>query len=176
MPSALALFLFLWSQTASGRSRCSALLLHIPLLGNLVRRQGLVSFFRTLGVALGHGVIFPEALRLSCRAIGNIALRSYFESISIRAGEGVPLGELLGQSAVVPSSVRGLVAVGERSGTLSSMATYAADILEEELGSVVERLSAILQPTVILLLAGTVALIAASMFLPMSQMLQMRAI
>ncbi|MDR0679025.1 MAG: type II secretion system F family protein [Puniceicoccales bacterium] len=175
-PSVLLLLLFLWSRTAGGRRRCSALLLRIPLLGNFIRRQGLVLFFRTLGSTLGHGVPFSEALRLSCRAIGSTALRTHFESLSVRAGEGVPLGELLGQSSVVPSSVRGLIVVGERSGTLSSMATYAADIMEEELGSAVERLSAILQPTVVLLLAGTVALIAASMFLPMSQMLRMRSL
>ncbi|MDR2664168.1 MAG: type II secretion system F family protein [Puniceicoccales bacterium] len=175
VPGALALFLFLWSRTVAGRRSCSALLLRIPLLGNLIRRQGLIFFFRTLGSALGHGVPFPQALRLSCRAVANVALRNYFESISVRAGEGVPLGELLLQSSIVPPSVRGLIAVGESSGTLSAMSLYAADILEEELGSAIERLAAILQPAVVLLLAGTVALVAASLFLPMSQMLQMRS-
>ncbi|MDR2667831.1 MAG: type II secretion system F family protein [Puniceicoccales bacterium] len=173
---AIPLAIALWAKTERGRKLCSAAILRIPLLGKLILRQNLVLFFRTFGSVLGHGVPFSESLRLSCRAVSNAALRNYFEIITIRAGEGVPLGELLAQTATIPASVRGLIAVGERSGTLAVMATYAADILEEELGNAVDRVSAILQPATILILAGAVAIVAAAMFLPMTQMIQLRSI
>jgi type II secretory pathway component PulF len=163
-------------RTERGRRRFSSLALKIPLTGRILEKQNLVLFLRTLGLVLGGGVPFAEGLRLACAAVPNAFLRNYLESIAARAREGVPLGELFAESPHVPAAVQGLVAVGEASGSLAPMALHAADILEEELADALERLSALLRPLVVLLLAGVVGTVAAAMFLPLTQLLQFQSL
>jgi type IV pilus assembly protein PilC len=175
--SAILLFIlcYLWGKTGRGRRIFSALSLRLPLLGPLILRQNLVLFLRTMGLVLEGGIPISEGLDLACGTVSNESLRRYLEVLSSRAREGVPLGELMAESTRIPAAVRGLIALGEGSGNLAAMATYAADLLEEELSTATERLSALLQPTVVLILAGVVAIVAAAMFLPLTNLLQFQS-
>ncbi|MDR3316638.1 MAG: type II secretion system F family protein [Puniceicoccales bacterium] len=178
----LSLFLVLlllyvcWSRSVRGRQLLGAVALAFPLLGPLVVRQNLVLFLRTFGLVIGNGIPFGEAVQLACQSIPNVALRHRLDAIAARAREGVSLGELFSGERYIPATVQGLVSVGEKGANLSAMLSLAADVLEEELETALERLAAVLQPALVLLLAGVVATVAAAFFLPIAQLLQLQTL
>ncbi|MDR2577068.1 MAG: type II secretion system F family protein [Puniceicoccales bacterium] len=165
-----------WAHTERGRIRLASFALRLPLFGQLILWQQLILFLRVFSLAFGNAVPFPETLQLSCKSVANKSLRALLAGVAARAQEGVFLGELLAGYKKIPASVRGLIAVGERSGRLASMAALAADSLEEDLENKIQRLAAILQPAITIALAGMVAAVAMVLFLPLTQALQLRAL
>lgn len=152
-----------------GFSRCQ---LKIPLFGGLIFRQNLAIFVRTLGILLDNNVPFVEALRLAANGMRHPALQEIMFSCVRRVREGELFSETLRSSPVQMPLVRALVEVGEATGKLSETLLSASEQLEQELDRAIERTSALLQPVIVLCLAGVVSVIAVAMFLPLTQLLQ----
>jgi type IV pilus assembly protein PilC len=163
-----------YGKTRRGRLQFSRFSLRIPVIGPLLLRQHLIPFLRTFSHCLRQGIPFAEAFPMACEVVPNAFLRAHLAALGARSGEGVPLAEILPRS-LLPGTVTGLIAVGESSGSLSPMAAFAADLLDEELALSLERLTAVMRPLVVLLLAAVVGMVALSLFLPLTQLVQLDA-
>ncbi|MDR2341241.1 MAG: type II secretion system F family protein [Puniceicoccales bacterium] len=170
----LAVFgLCIGGQTQSGRLLRGKIALRLPFFGQLFLMQNLVIFLRTFGLLLEHAVPTTEALALAANGLPNAAMKSYLLQLVDRVRAGESLIDLLAPSPFMLPFVHGLLVVGEESGRLADMLLHAGEATAEELDRHLERAAAVLQPVVVLILAGVVALIAAAMLLPMAQMLQL---
>ncbi|MDR1456458.1 MAG: type II secretion system F family protein [Puniceicoccales bacterium] len=173
MAMLVILAIFICGRTQSGHLLRGKIALRFPFFGKLFLMQNLVIFLRTFGLLLAHATPSTVALSLAANALPNAAMKSHLLQLVDRVHAGESLIDLLAPSSFMLPFVHGLLVVGEGSGHLADMLLHAGEATAEELDRHLERASAVLQPVVVLILAGVVALIAAAMFLPMTQMLQL---
>ncbi|TVR91029.1 MAG: type II secretion system protein GspF [Wenzhouxiangellaceae bacterium] len=157
------------------RRRVDALLLHLPIIGRLVRARQTASFTRTLAILSASAVPLVEALRVAASVVQNSVVRADIERAAAQVREGVSLTRSLAHSPWLPPMARRLIAGGERSGELAPMLEHAAAIQERDLESATTVLLAVLQPTLILLVGLMVLYIVLAIMLPILSMSQLLA-
>jgi type II secretory pathway component PulF len=160
---ALAALWQVWIGTQEGRESWHTFLLNVPLLGT-IRRAGAVSrFCAALGALLESGVPIAPALAHATPATGDEALASRILAARERviAGHGIA-ASLQEKSAATPTSVR-LIRAGEEAGRLAPMLAHAARIESARAEQMVRSLVRILEPLMIILFGGVVALVAAAL-------------
>jgi general secretion pathway protein F len=145
------------------RRRWDALLLKLPIMGELLRQIDMERFSRTLGTLLANGVALPNALAITKDVLTNTLIAEAVgeTATSLREGEG--LADRLARTGVFPSLTLDLVRVGEESGTLDSMLLRQADLYERFVKHTVDRLLALLVPALTVFLGMVVAGLIASM-------------
>ncbi len=141
-------------------------LLRVPVLGELLRKAAVGRFTRTLSTLLQSGVPVIQSLGITEKVVGNRVISDATATISQRVVEGADISGPLKQSGAFPSVVGYMVAVGEQSGDLEQMLDRIAVAYDEEIDVVTERLTALLEPIMIVLLAGVVGYIVYAIVQP----------
>jgi general secretion pathway protein F len=133
--------------------------LRLPMLGPLAAKIELARFSRTLGTLLGNGVTLMTAMSVSVRTVSNMVVAHAIDAVAGEARAGKGLADPLARSGVFPDLAVHLIRVGEESDQLKDMLIKVAEIYEEEVGRTVERLMALLVPTLTVTIGGVVAAI-----------------
>ena len=151
----------------AGRRGLDRVLVHLPGFGHVVRSLLTARFARVLGVLLESRVPLLEALELVRLSTGNIL---YTELLG-RAQESVVRGEslsaVLATSTLINPYVSEAMRHGEQSGQMSPVLLEMAEFLDEENESLVSTMARLVEPIMLILLGGIVAVIAISIFLPL---------
>ncbi len=143
--------------------------LRIPIVGELLRKQSVARFTRTLSTLLSSGVPAVRSLEITENVVGNRVLADATAHIRTRIMEGTDIATPLKNTGVFPSVVGYMVAVGEASGELEQMLDRVADAFDEEIEVVTERVTTVLEPIMIIVLAVVVGFIVWSIVLPILQ-------
>jgi general secretion pathway protein F len=167
----LALFLSLRAavRTERGRARFDALKLRLPVVGRVVRLLAISRFTRTLSTLLAGGIPIVRALEISRFVASNAVVGSAVERAKESLTEGASLAGPLRASGEFPPLVIHMVDVGERSGELEPMLAKVAETYDEQVENTVTRLTALLEPILILLMVGIVLGIIFAVLVPMLQ-------
>ncbi len=149
-----------------GRLARDRAVLVFPVMGDLFQKLILSRFSRTLGTLLRNGVPMLESLAIAREATGSEVLRREvaLSADSVREGQG--LADPLRQSFLFPAVMVEMVAVSEQSGNLSEVLLRIADKFETELDHSLDRLVALLEAVVIMLMAGVVGFVVIAVLLP----------
>lgn len=145
-------------------------LLTLPLFGRLLRDLHAARMARTLSTMIASKLPLVEGLALTARTVHNRALRQASEEIVDAIREGGSLSAALRRSAVFPPLLVYMAAGGESSGRLDLMLERAADYLEREFDSFTATALSLLEPGVIIVMGGVVAMIVLSILLPILQL------
>ena len=156
-------------KTDTGRLRIDRFLLRIPIIGEMLLKRAISRFTRTLSTLLTSGVPAVRSLEITATVVGNRVLADATDHIRKRILEGTDIAGPLRQTGVFPSVVGYMVAVGEQTGEIEQMLDRIADAYDEELEVVTERVTALLEPIMIIALAGIVGFIVYSIILPILQ-------
>jgi general secretion pathway protein F len=156
----------LWIQTSSGRYQFDGWKLKIPVVRELVTRMAVSRFCRTLGTLLKSGVPLLAALKVVKGAAGNAVISREIVEIAGSIREGQSLAEPLRMSHVFPPAVVEMVAVGEEAGNLEEVLFKISEAYETEVDNAVRIFVSLLEPAMILFMAGIVGFIVVSMLLP----------
>ena len=170
LPVSAAAWLLL-RQREDWRLRVDAFVLHLPLWGRLRLDLELMTLFDTLAVLLESGIPLHEALAVSGGVTQNRFLSALFSTMKKEVERGGALGAAVGLNVVFPPLVLELLRVGERTGELSAMLAKAADFCRFTGEMRAERLEAMIEPLMVLLLGAVVALVVLSVALPMFEMI-----
>lgn len=153
-------------RSASFRRFTDRLMLRVPVLGLILKKSSVARFARTLSITFGAGVPITEAMETVARATGNVI---YQEAI-MRAGQQVTGGQrlhrALEETMVFPSVVTQMIAIGEESGEVDSMAAKVAEFFEQEVDTLVDGLSSLLEPMIMVILGIVVGALVIAMYLP----------
>lgn len=149
------------------RSRFDDWLLQRKLVGPLVAKLETARLARTLGTLLKNGVPLLPAMGISRNVLFNRALWADVEAATDQVKNGHGLAVSLGRGKRFPRLALQMIQVGEESGALDSMLIKTADTFEQETGQALERLLALLVPTITVVLAGVVALVVLAVLLPL---------
>lgn len=157
-------------QTDKGRAQIDALLLRLPLFGELFRKVAVARFSRTLGTLISSGVSLIEALNIAAKTAGNVVVEQAINQVRQSVQEGQSIAEPLSKTGIFPYMVIQMVSVGEATGGLEGMLEKVADFFEEEVDNVVDSLAQMIEPIMIVFLGGVIGGIIVSLYLPIFQM------
>jgi len=159
-----------WSRKPTGKAVMDRLKLKLPLIGPLVRYVGVARFARTLATMLAAGVPVLSALEITKKVLNNVVLEKVVEEARDAIREGESIATPLKRSNQFPSLMVHMVAVGERSGQLEAMLENVAAAYERDVDGKVSRLTTILSPLLIVVMALCVVFIVFSVLQPILDM------
>ena len=146
------------------------LLLGLPLFGKLTRNVNASRFARTYSTLESSGSTALESLGAARGAMTNMVFRDAVDAMIAGVREGASLSRTMRQTAAFPPLLTTLVASGESGGDLAGMMAKGADYLEDEFESSTSVALSLLEPLIILLLGGMVAVIVLAIMLPILQL------
>jgi general secretion pathway protein F len=142
-------------------------LLALPVVGSLITRFEVGRFCRTLGMLLSGGVAAPKALALCGATVGNRGIAAAIETAATRFSHGEGLASPLARSGRFPALALQFIRIGEETGRLEEMLAETADIYDQEVQRLLDRLLAMLVPAITIVMGLIVALIIASVMTAM---------
>ena len=153
-------------KTPKGAMIKDKLLLSLPILGKLIKQRVVVRFTSTLSTLLCSGMPMAESLRVVSEVTGNTIMSQAIRNARDRIMSGADITSPLRDSGVLEPTIAHMVAVGERSGELEVMLQNISESMESESDIMIDRLSTIIEPVIIILIAVGVGLLAFAMILP----------
>lgn len=144
--------------------------LQIPLVKNMIIKVAASRFSRTLSTMLGSGASLLGALETVSGVTGNLYICSKILEVKEDVRKGLPLSLLLQNQGVFPPMVYYMIKIGEDSGSLEEVLNKTADFYDEEIETAIHRLTTLLEPVMIVIMAIVIGFIVISMVLPMFEM------
>tara|TARA_B110001454_G_scaffold219199_1_gene251726 strand:- start:29605 stop:30825 length:1221 start_codon:yes stop_codon:yes gene_type:complete len=156
--------------TPAGKASFEQFLFRAPIFGELVRKSAVARMTRTLGTLLSSGVGLIEAIEIASRTAGNIVVERALIRCKESVLQGKPFATPLSKDKVFPDMVVQMIAVGEQSGTLDNMLNKIADFYEDEVETAVKALTSLIEPLLMVVLGGIIAVLVIAMYLPIFSM------
>lgn len=144
--------------------------LQLPLVGRLLRVVASARFARTLGTLVEGGSPVPEAILAARETQTNQVVRDAVDGIYKDVREGSALANAFRKSGIFAPLLVYMVAMGEKSGSLSHMLTKTADYLEGEFDGVTRTLMNLLEPAIVVIMGLMVGVIVMSIMLPIMRL------
>jgi type IV pilus assembly protein PilC len=167
-------FAFLaYIRTPNGKLNFDRFKLSVPIFGELNRKTSVARFTRILGTLIKSGVPILEALKVSSDAIGNLVISIAVNNAKTKIKEGQSISGPLAASGVFPPMVTQMIMVGEESGELEEMLVNVASFYDQEVDRSVERLTAVIEPVMMVVIGLTVGVLVIAMYLPIFNMVNL---
>ncbi len=149
---------------------------NVPIFGPIISKTAISRFGRTLGTLMSSGVPVLGALAIVRETSGNEVVATAIQKVhdAVRDGEGI--AKPLGDTKIFPEMVISMVEVGEETGKLPEMLTKIADTYDEEVDNAVSALTSLIEPLMIVLLAGVVGTIVIALFMPLTTIITKLAV
>jgi type IV pilus assembly protein PilC len=154
-------------KTPGGRRNIDALVLKVPILGDIFRKIAVARFSRTLSTLLSSGVPILQSLDITARTSGNVIIESAILKIRAAVERGQSFVEPLKATEVFPHMVGQMIGIGEQTGALDAMLGKIADFYEQEVDAAIANLLTLIEPVLIGFLGVTIGSIVISMYLPL---------
>lgn len=145
-------------------------LLKIPVVGMILNKSAIARFARTLSTMSAAGVPLVEALESVAGACGNIIFSDAVLKMREEVATGQRLQFAMTQSNLFPHMVQQMVAIGEESGSMDAMLAKVADFYEEEVDNLIDNLSSLMEPFIMVILGILVGGLIVAMYLPIFKM------
>jgi type IV pilus assembly protein PilC len=157
-----------WKKSSWGRRQWDHFRLHIPMrIGTIVQQIAVARWSRTLASLTAAGVPLLQALEITGRTGGNVAVEEAMDGVISSVKRGGTIAAPLAQAPIFPTMVTHMVGVGEETGALDQMLDRVAEFYEEQVEASVKTLTSILEPVMIIVIGGIVGFIVISMYLPL---------
>lgn len=172
-------FFFVWAtkkyiSTPKGERNWHALLLKLPIIGNLIRMINVSRFCSTLATLLNSGVPILTAMTIVKNLIPNVLMKDAVENAKEAVQEGRNMAVPLAESGHFPSMVTHMITLGEKSGEMEEMLHIISENYEDQVDSKIGGLTSLLEPLMIVFLGATVAFVVFSVIMPMMKLNQVR--
>lgn len=156
----IGLIFWVWSGSKKGRPVWDETKLKIPFFGNVLMANFHTQFLETLASLTGGGLPLLKGLELASRISANQFIQRQLVNVIDGVRDGSALSRSLEKTALFPINLLEMVRIGEHTGDISGTLRRAADRCGRELEKSLEKLMAMLQPMIILVMAGLVGVMA----------------
>lgn len=154
------------SKTYDWKLRLEHLLGRVPIIGRVYRLRDLVQFSRMLGRLIAVGIPLLEALRLTAGTLRSSVMLELTNQLVLSVRQGKSMAPLLRSSRIFPKEGAEMIAIAEETGQLDRMLYYVTQLFRRELEDQLVRLLRMIEPTLILALAGLIGLVASGVMIP----------
>ncbi len=156
-----------FKSTKTGTYFFDKIFMKAPIFGTIVVKNASANFARTLATLNASGISMIEALEITARTMKNVYFRDDVLNAREKVAEGRPLSEPLKLGGVFPNMVVQMIGIGEETGSMEEMLDTAAGYYEEEVEVATSNIAQIVQPLIIVVLAGIVGVIIMAILIPM---------
>lgn len=169
LPSiAVAFFIFkAYKKTPAGKYSWDKFIMGVPLFGEIIIKGNLSGFSNTLATLLGSGVSLIDALDICTETVDNVVIAQDIRGVKKKITEGKTLSEPLGKITYFPELVNQMIKVGEQTGQIDQMLERVSGVFEDEVDTLIDNMTKMIEPLIIVVLGGIVATILVAMYLPM---------
>ena len=157
-------------RSAKVRRKTDELSLRIPIIGKILDLSANARFARTLSTMFASGVPLVDAMASVAGATGNAVYSDAVLEMRDAVSTGQQLNFAMRQTGLFPEMVVQMVAIGEEAGSLSDMLAKAADFFEEDLDNMIDSLTTLMEPIIIVFLGVVVGGLVVAMYLPIFKM------
>jgi type II secretory pathway component PulF len=162
----------LWKSSNVGGRQYDQLKLSLPLIGRLSQMNAVVQFSYTLGLLLEGGVNIAEALDIVVSVIDNRILADALRIARDNIVKEGKIAEYLKQTKMFPPIAIYLIKTGEETGQLDKMLLTVADNYEKDYVELIDTLTGLISPVMLIVMAGIVGFIVMAVAMPMMQQMQ----
>jgi len=140
--------------------------LRLPVIGTILHNSAIARFARTLGITFRAGVPLVEALETVADATGSVVYSAAVNRVREDVSIGHQLNLAMRQTQLFPNMVVQMVAIGEEAGSLDTMLLKVAEFYEEEVNNMVDALSSLIEPFIMVFIGTIVGAMVIGMYLP----------
>lgn len=167
---ALAIAFQVFVNSEKGRLAFDNFKLKLPIFGDLAKKQAMARFSITLATLLRSGVPALQAIQVTKKVLDNVVLQNALQTVHDRVVEGTDIATPMKMSGVFPPTISYMVGVGEQAGNLEEMLERISATYDEEVDLATQKLTSIIEPLIIVMLAVVVAGIVIAIVLPLLQL------
>ncbi|HGH0218528.1 TPA: type 4 pilus assembly protein PilG [Neisseria meningitidis] len=160
-------FLKLKARSIKIQRRMDAILLRMPIFGDIVRKGTIARWGRTTATLIAAGVPLVDVLDSTAGAAGNLIYEEATREIRTRVIQGLSMTSGMRATELFPNMMLQMSSIGEESGSLGDMLNKAAEFYEDEVDNAVGRLSAMMEPIIIVILGLVIGTLLVAMYLPL---------
>jgi len=158
--------IWLISKTQRGGFALDSFMLKLPVFGNLTEQSILNKFCKTFGILIGAGVPVLETTALLRKVVDNKVYERAIDDASDLIRDGYNISTALRRTEVFPSILLQLASTGEDTGELDDLLDRAADYYQKQVDALVDRMTTLIEPLLILLVGAVIALMVVLTYLP----------
>ncbi|HET6780479.1 MAG TPA: type II secretion system F family protein [bacterium] len=158
--------LFMLRRTRAGRRTLDSLLLRLPIIGQIIQKLAFARFGRSMAVVIRSGIPLLEGLDAVADSLGNRVIGDAVAAARERMRQGKSMADALDRSSLISPMVVQMIRVGEETGAMETVLNKIAEFYEREVDNTVKRFASIVEPVLIMLVGGVVAIVALAVLLP----------
>ncbi len=162
----ISTIIWLISKTQRGGFALDSVKLKIPVFGSLLEQSILNKFCKTFGILIGAGVPVLETTALLRKVVDNKVYAKAIDDASDYIRDGYNISTALRRTEVFPSILLQLASTGEETGELDDLLDRAAVYYQKQVDALVERMTTLIEPLLILLVGAVIALMVVLTYLP----------
>jgi len=166
---ALTVSIFLmwrWKNTDRGAAQIDRVVLSLPLLGQIVLKQQVATFARTLSTLLQGGLPLVPAMETAGTSMSSRRIVNGIADATVSVREGQTLSKSLEEEEIFPDLAVEMIEVGESTGALPAMLVSVAEFYEEDVQTALGAMMALIEPIILIFMAIFVGGVLASLYLP----------
>jgi general secretion pathway protein F/type IV pilus assembly protein PilC len=168
MLGSLGVFSYFKLKTEKTKASLQRTLLHVPLINRYMILSALGRFARTLGTLIEGGLPLTTALAYSKESLGNVRLTEIIDRVEHKIIEGISFSSELSRYKEIPPLFARMMSIGEESGKLAAMLNQISLLYEDETERSLNRVVALSQPVLLLLMGCLIGGVLLSILLPLS--------
>lgn len=168
--AAVVVALKMFASTNTGKHVFGRLSLKAPVFGKMNVKSNSANFARTLSTLVSSGMSLSEALSITGKSMSNVLFQDALEEARLEIEQGVGLAPAIRQSGLFPGMLTQMLEIGEETGNIEGMLDKVAEYYEEEVEIATQGLSAAMEPMIIVVMGGIVAVMVLAMYMPMINM------
>ncbi len=157
---AAGIFFKAWKENDANKPAWDRMKLRLPLIGRIITSRFYVQFLETMANLVGNGLPLLRALELSRDATQNRSLRAALDQVIVQVGDGRSFSKALIRNGSFPPLLIDMISVGEQTGKIDQSLRRAAERYDKELDKDLQRIMALIMPTVLIIMAGLIGTMA----------------
>ena len=160
--------MFFWSisLTDKGSLLKDRFLLRVPIFGKIIEQGALSKFNKTFGILIGAGVSVLDSMSLISRVVDNRVFEIAVIKASKQIENGITISQALKNTGQFPPIMIQLLKTGEETGEIDNLALRATEVYTTQVNAIVDRLTSLIEPLLIVLVGGVIGIIVVVTYLP----------
>lgn len=163
-------YLIYYFRTPGGRLQIEKMAMKTPVIKTLLIEAAMARFCRTMGTLQKGGLTILDSLHIAREVMGNATLEAEIKVAETKIMEGSSLSIELSRSRWIPTLVSRMISVSEESGTSTEMLNKIADMYEDHLDRTLNRVLALAQPVILIVMGLIIGSILLAVLLPLTDM------
>ncbi|HEY8361450.1 MAG TPA: type II secretion system F family protein [Tissierellaceae bacterium] len=165
-----SLIIIVYKNTSNGRTLIDSAKLKIPYIKDINIKIIVTRFTRTLSTLLSSGIPLIQSIEVVSNIIGNSVVYSRLQTVKDNVKKGITLSKAIRDIKIFPPLVDSMIYVGEESGALDDILLKTADFYDDEVENSLLRITSLLEPILLIIMAIIIGFIVVSVVLPMFEM------